>query len=284
MKYDELVSSYQKKKESFYRDPASAYIEPFKIAGNVYYVGDKQVCVHLIDSGDGLILIDSGFPHTVFMLFDSIWRLGFRPEDVKYILHSHGHYDHFGASAVFKRLYGTKLCISRVDYEMLARCPQAACLKHCEIVTPMLEVPEFDILLEDGDVLELGNVKIRSVLYPGHTPGNMGFFFDTCEGGEILRVGSFGGVGAGSVKPCALREYGIEENLVKMMLESVEKARSEQVDVVLGNHPYNNHTLEKRQLQLQQGGNPFVDAEMWQSLLDKTKISFEKILAEDSND
>ena len=284
MKYEELISSYQKKKDAFYRDPASAYIEPFKVAGNVYYVGDRQVCVHLIDSGDGLILLDSGFPHTVFMLVDSIWRLGFRPEDVKYILHSHGHYDHFGASEVFRRLYGTKLCISRVDYEMLERCPEAACLRHCEPVAPLLKVPEFDIMLEDGDCLELGAVKIRAVLYPGHTPGNMGFFFDTEEAGKTLRVGSLGGVGAGSVRRCALREYGIEEDLISLMLDSLEKARSEKVDVVLGNHPYNNETLEKRQLQLEKGGNPFIDREMWQRLLNKTKASFEKLLAEESDD
>ena len=284
MKYKELVSSYQKKKEPFYKDPASAYIAPFKLAGKVYYVGDRQVCVHLIDSGDGLILIDSGFPHTVFMLYDSIWRLGFKPEDVKYILHSHGHYDHFGASAHFQRLYGTKLCISRVDFEMLERCPEAACLSHCEPVAPLLEVPNFDIILEDGEVLELGDVKIRAVLYPGHTPGNMGFFFDTEEDGEILRVGSFGGVGAGSVKRCALLEYGIEEDLPSLMLESIEKARREKVDVVIGNHPYNNETLEKRQLQLKSGGNPFVDRGMWLKLLDKTELTFETIIAEDNDD
>jgi len=284
MKYEELVSSYQKKKEAFYRDPASAYIEPFRVVGNVYYVGDRQVCVHLVDTGDGLILIDSGFPHTVFMLFDSIWRLGFRPEDVKYILHSHGHYDHFGASEVFKKMYGTKLCISRTDFEMLERCPEAACLRHCEPVAPLLKVPEFDIILEDGALLKIGNLSIRAVLYPGHTPGNMGFFFDTEEDGKTLHVGSFGGVGTGSAQPCSLHEYGIKENLCELMLKSLEKAREEKVDVVLGNHPYNNETLKKRQLQLERGGNPFVDAEMWLKLLDKTRISFEKMLAEDSDD
>lgn len=280
MKYEELLSSYRKKKEPFYRDPCTAYIEPFKIAKSVYYVGDKQVCVHLVDTGEGLILIDSGFPHTAFMLFDSIWRLGFRPDDVKIILHTHGHYDHFGASALFKRLYGTKLYISRADADMLKRCPAAACLEFCAELCTKLEIPEFDLLLEDGDLAELGNVKIRSVLLSGHTPGNMGFFFETEEG----KVATFGGVGLSSARKCFLDRCGLDENLGRSIFASIEKVRHEKVDIVLGNHPYNNMTLEKRALSLQQGGNPFVDVQMWQSLLAKTKKSFEKMLAEDNND
>ena len=81
-----------------------------------------------------------------------------------------------------------------------------------------------------------------------------------------------------------MREYGIEEDLISLMLGSLEQARTEKVDVVLGNHPYNNETLGKRRLQLEKGGNPFIDREMWQRLLDKTKASFEKLLAEESDD
>ena len=60
-------------------------MEPFKIIGNVYYVGCFSASSHLIDTGEGLILIDTGYADTLFLLVNSIYKLGFKTEDVKYI-------------------------------------------------------------------------------------------------------------------------------------------------------------------------------------------------------
>ena len=125
-KYTESHNQYIKSNKEFYTNPSVARIEPFKIADELYYVGDKKVCVHLIDTGDGLILLDSGYPCAVHLLVDSIWRAGFDPQNVRWIIHTHGHYDHFGASEEFRRMYGTKLAISRVDAEILRVKPQLA--------------------------------------------------------------------------------------------------------------------------------------------------------------
>ena len=62
-------------------------VEPFRIAGGLYYVGNKYVSSHLIDTGDGLILLDTSFPQTVYLLLESIRRLGFYPADIHTILH-----------------------------------------------------------------------------------------------------------------------------------------------------------------------------------------------------
>ena len=66
--------------------PWDGYMEPFKIVDSVYYVGVYQVCTHLIDTGDGLFLIDAGYSNCLYMIIDSIHRLGFDPRDIKYIL------------------------------------------------------------------------------------------------------------------------------------------------------------------------------------------------------
>lgn len=66
-------------------------IIPHKIIGNVYFVGCIPASSHLIDTGDGLILIDTGYEDTLFLLVDSIYRLGYSPNDVKYIIHTHWH-------------------------------------------------------------------------------------------------------------------------------------------------------------------------------------------------
>ena len=93
-------------------DPYGQRMEPFKIIGNLYYVGDKTVGMHLVDTGDGLILFDTGWLGVECMLFNSIWELGFNPADVKYILHTHGHIDHYGATEAFQKLHGSKAFLS----------------------------------------------------------------------------------------------------------------------------------------------------------------------------
>ena len=87
-------------------------IVPF---GNLYYVGDKKVCMHLVDTGDGLILFDTGFSHHYHGLLHSIKTLGFSPADIKIVIHSHGHCDHFGGGDRLRRDYGVTIYMSEVD-------------------------------------------------------------------------------------------------------------------------------------------------------------------------
>ena len=81
--YREKREKSQQSKRIFLSNPSTARIEPFKIADGLYYVGDKKVCIHLIDTADGLILLDSGYYGTAHLLIDSIWRLGFDPANVR---------------------------------------------------------------------------------------------------------------------------------------------------------------------------------------------------------
>ena len=67
--------------------PWTEEMEPFKIKGNLYYVGCYAASSHLIDTDDGLILIDTGYPQNLYLLINSIYKLGFSPYDVKYVIH-----------------------------------------------------------------------------------------------------------------------------------------------------------------------------------------------------
>ena len=90
-------------------------VDPFKIIGNVYFIGCIPASSHLIDTGEGLILIDTGYEDTLFLLVDSIYRLGFRPSDIKYIIHTHWHGDHTAATAGLVALSGAKTLIGHKD-------------------------------------------------------------------------------------------------------------------------------------------------------------------------
>ncbi len=95
--FEQISSHFTENLREYYEHPSRYYLPPFQIFGNLYYIGDKKVCSHLVDTGRGLIVFDSGYPHTAHLLLRSIWELGFDPKDIRYIIHSHGHCDHCGA-------------------------------------------------------------------------------------------------------------------------------------------------------------------------------------------
>lgn len=96
-------------------------MEPFRVFGNLYFVGTEPASAHLIDTGAGLILLDSGYPETLYLVLDSIRRLGFRLEDLALILHSHGHIDHIGGTRALVELTGAKTAIGAADARYRAR-------------------------------------------------------------------------------------------------------------------------------------------------------------------
>lgn len=273
-KYHEVHNNYTQKNKEFYTNPSIARIEPFKIADGLYYVGDKKVCIHLIDTGAGLILLDSGYLGATHLLVDSIWRLGFDPQNVRWIIHTHGHSDHFGASDEFRSMYGTKLAISKVDAEALKK-PHRAHVDNKSF--PYAKVPVFDYEIEDGEIFELGNVKIRCILTPGHTEGVLSLFFNVTDNGNTYLAGLFGGAGVNALTLPNICYNKAPIDSPQQMLCSIEKIWNEPVVVHLGNHPYNNHTIEKRELQLKEGGNPFISPDSWHEFLSELKSKVEKI-------
>lgn len=276
-KFKEKTAAHKAHNENFFKNPATERIDPFKIADDLYYVGDKRVCIHLIDTGEGLILLDSGYLGATHLLVDSIWRLGFDPRDVKWIIHSHGHSDHFGASSEFRVMYGTKLAISRIDAEVLRTKPELYLNKTS---FPFAEIPSFDRELEDGEIFELGNKRIRCVLTPGHSDGVLSLFFDTTYEGKTYLAGMFGGAGVNAITLPYLCRNGRSEDNGEQMLASIDKIYDEPVVVHIGNHPYNSKTLEKRAKQLAESGNPFIAPESWHTFLDGMRTKIKGIIAQ----
>ncbi len=274
--YRELMDGFLPNLADYYEHPTKYNIDPFRIYGNLYYVGDKKVCMHLIDTGDGLILFDTGYSHNYDSLIASIEKLGFSPCDIKLVIHSHAHFDHFGGGDRIRRNYGAKIYMSAVDTALTREMPERALMhlapgKDDEICYP-------DVLIEDGDVIRLGNAEITCVLAPGHTPGTMAFFFKANDGEEALDVGYFGGVGFLTLYKEYLKEYRLDPNMLDVLKQTIEHLSKKQVDIFLGNHPYHNCTLEKRQYMIEhEGENPFINSEGWSiflNALEKRRADF----------
>lgn len=256
-------AKYNNNHAAFYAEPSTEYIAPFKMADDLYYVGDKLVCVHLIRTDEGLILLDAGYPCTKHLLMASIIALGFNPADVRWIILTHAHSDHFGAANEFRNLYGTKVALSAADAASMREKPFRAIGSS----KAALNLPVIDRELEDGEIFCFGGKQIRCVLTPGHTLGTMSFFFDVTDGGKTYLAGQFGGAGVNALKLPLLLHYELPLDMPHRMVASLDRIKDEPVTVHLGNHPYNNKTLQKRERQLKEGGNPFVDATTWPELM-----------------
>ena len=233
---------------------------PFRIVGNTYFVGTYQASCHLIDTGDGLIMIDPGYSATAYLVIDSIYQLGFSPKDIKYIINTHWHWDHVEATAAFADLSGAKTILGKEDAE-----------KAEKYFTP-------DILVSDGDVLTLGNTTITFMHTPGHTKGTLSFFYYTEENGKTYRVGMFGGAGVNTLAKGKFDFDGCRE----AYLASIAKLKKEKVDVFIGNHTWNNDTYGKS-LRLMAGEeNPFIDDKIWIAFLENCEIRLENVIKKEA--
>jgi metallo-beta-lactamase class B len=252
-------------------------MEPFKIFGNLYFVGTQFVSSHIVDTGEGLILIDSQYPQCVYLLLENIRKVGLDPYDIKYILHSHGHYDHLGGTRALVELIGAKTVLGRPDRDYANGTVDLTWAK--ELGYEYFEMFEPDILIDDGYVLKLGNTEIRCVSTPGHTPGVMSFFFDVTDGKNTYTAAMFGGAGMNSMRYKFLDAYGLPHSYRDDFLTSLEKVRDEHVDILIGNHPGDAQTAQKYERMLAGEENPFLDPTAWHKRLDYCRSQFDDMVA-----
>lgn len=259
--------------------PGEFYQKPFQMFGNLYYVGDKFVCAHIVDTGDGLLLFDSVNTGQGGMLINAIWEMGFNPKDIKWIIHSHGHLDHIGQATFLKDMFGCKLYLGAPDAKMFREQPELSYIQESGNIFDVLWEPDAEI--NDGDVLTFGNTTIHFVMTPGHTDGVLSCFFDVTDGKETKRAGYFGGFGFNTLQKDYLIEIGDTELKTRQIyLDSLKKVRDQHVDVYMGNHPVNNDMLRKYDYMMAHPGeNPFVDDKAWGLYLDQKRDELLKMIA-----
>ena len=266
-----------------YKYPHKYVMRPFKIAGNLYYVGNTAVSSHLIDTGDGLILIDTTFPHTYPLLINSVWEAGFSIYDIKYILHSHGHFDHFGGTVGLAALTKAKTFLGAKDARMFRERPELSLGLDCPFCYPELFTP--DVEIEDGQIISLGNTEIRAVLTPGHSPGVISFIIKVTDGLTTYTAGMQGGAGFNTLNMQFMEHFNLDASEIRNgFLEGLMRLEKEKVDITLGNHPSQNKTMGKRKKMLEnpESPNPFIDPAEWNMFLSDIRNRFNTMLAEEA--
>jgi metallo-beta-lactamase class B len=158
---------------------------PFKIYGNTYYVGPHGLSSILITSDAGLVLIDGAIPESAPLIAANIRTLGFRVEDVKFILNSHAHFDHAGGIAELQRLSGAQVAVSPWSADVLSNGGVGHGDPQLGEIRPIAKVARV-LALHDGEVIHIGNLAMTAHFTPGHTPGGTSWTWKSCEDGRCL--------------------------------------------------------------------------------------------------
>jgi metallo-beta-lactamase class B len=160
---------------------------PFKLIGNVYWVGTYDLSTYLITTDAGHILINTGFADTVPLITAGIEQLGFEPSDVKILLATHAHGDHVAGLAELKRLTRAQMWMSEADAVLLEDGGKSD-FRFGDEATMNFEPVQVDRRLEDRDAIALGGVTLTAHHHPGHTKGATSFTMTVREAGRDYRV------------------------------------------------------------------------------------------------
>ena len=160
----------------------------FKIVGNMYYVGTYDLGCYLIDTGQGLILINSGAPGSYPLIKANIEKLGFKTSDIKIITSTHGHFDHVGDLASFQKdAPGAKTYMSERDAPVLESGGNVD-YRRAEGRGIIYDPVKVDVRTKPGDHIKLGNADLTVHQAYGHTPGATSFTYTAQEGGKSYNV------------------------------------------------------------------------------------------------
>ncbi len=231
---------------------------PFRIVGNTYYVGVKGLSSVLITSPQGHVLIDGGLPESAPKIIANIAALGFRIEDVKLILNSHGHIDHAGGLAELQRRSNALVAASPsaaldlASGEVGPDDPQYHALPKYPPVKDMR-------LARDGGQFNVGPIQLTAHATPGHTPGGLSWTWQSCDGPRCLNMvyaDSINAVSRPGFRFSASSEY---PNAVADLRHSFGTLEKLPCDVLISAHPEASQLWERLEASTTGGSDAFVD-------------------------
>ncbi|HLQ90501.1 MAG TPA: MBL fold metallo-hydrolase [Xanthobacteraceae bacterium] len=255
-KPEELSESYRGSQRN---NVAYQKVAPFKVFDNLYYVGPGFVSTWILKTRDGAILIDTAQEPYVDHVVDSIKKAGVTPADIKYILLTHSHLDHFGGAARIAELTGARVGALEEDWRLI----EAAGNRPGRDNAPPPGVPRRDMVLKEGDTLTLVGETLKFYRHPGHTPGSLSAEFNVYDNGVAHKAFLFGGPGP--------RDGVAGGEQFLSSVNRVAELPGVEVHVMvhswLASYPYPNGGIFERAIKLQSRKpgepHPFVDTASW---------------------
>lgn len=259
-------------------DVAFQKVAPFKMFDNLWYVGPGYVSVYLIKTSAGAILIDaSEEPDMVAHVIDSIGKTGTNLRDIKAILVSHGHIDHWGGIDRMREVTGAPVYATEEDWQLI----EQTASRPGRNGAPAPRAPKRDRVIKDGDTLTVGDTTLKLYKTPGHTPGVMSAEFTVYDNGVPHKAFYSGGLGGRD----GVRGF-------EQAVESADRvSKIDGIEVFLANHGWNpgtdypNGSIFERaeKLKNRKAGepNPFVDPASWKQNIAESKIRIQRGLEQE---
>ncbi|MGH9837955.1 MAG: subclass B3 metallo-beta-lactamase [Blastocatellia bacterium] len=244
--------------------------KPFRIIGNIHYVGTNNLACYLITTPAGHILIDTAMQESAPIVRANITALGFKLTDIKIILSSHAHFDHVAGHADMKEATGAKVYATPADAATL----ESGGTKGFHPLTPYKPV-KVDKVIEDGAIVRLGNMALKANLTPGHTEGNTAWTTTIEENGKKYDVVFAASM---SINPgVRMVDNPAWPNIADAYARSFQKLKSLRCDVFLGPHaPFFDMEAKVRRMSADTRSNPFIDPNGYRNYI----ASFEKLYNE----
>lgn len=244
------------------RSQADGEILPLKVMDNLYFVGQNSASTWAITTSEGIVLIDAQHngEEAEKIIAGGLREVGLDPADIKYVVISHSHGDHFGGANYLKDTYGARLLASKEDWDVMEEmrnAPPPAAAQGAPTRGPAAWArlaPNRDVEIEDGQAFKLGDTTLNFYVTPGHTPGTLAVVFETTDQGLPHVAAFYGSLGM----PAALEDK-------KIVLASIARfkgiAEEAGVDTLISSHQTRDlslHNLEILRLRRAGDPNPFV--------------------------
>ena len=244
-------------------------VPPFKVFDNLYYVGVGYTGSWLLTTDAGLILLDAVDQRYAGHVVESIKKLGFDPNNIRYLIIGQAHADHLGAAKQIQDTYGARVGMGEADWTFMEQTAAAGRLR--------ADPPRRDLVIRDGETLTLGKTTLRFYSTPGHTPGTISFEFPVYDNGKPHVAFVFGGSA-----PAA----GLEA--AEQFMKSIARIEQLQnrVEVSVVNHPWRQmdpqfwSRVDRLQQRKPGDPHPFVDPARFRAWIQETKVEGMKALQE----
>ena len=219
---------------------------PFRILGDSWYVGTCGIAAILVASPQGHVLIDSGTEAGGELILANLRRIGVDPEDVRYILASHEHFDHVGGHAILAKATGAQIIASPPAAPVLESGMVSDEDPQADADHPAMAPVKVDRIIQDGETLTLGDIAITAHATPGHTPGAMSYTWTACASDDeppacrrIAYVDSLSPVSADSYR------FSDHPQTIAAFRTSISKVSQLPCDELLTPHPSASSLIEK---------------------------------------
>jgi metallo-beta-lactamase class B len=249
---------------------------PFRIVGNIYWVGSYDLATYLITTPQGHILINTGVGDTAKQIKAGVEQLGFNFADTKILTATHGHFDHVAGMAELKRMTGARLIVSEQDKELLESGGKLD-FRFGDTPGARFEPVHVDGTFKDSDTISLGGTVLTAHHHPGHTKGATSFTLNVLESGKTYRVviANMGSINPGVTVSGMAKYPGIAEDYARTF-----KAQKDMpIDIWLASHAAQFNLHEKYQPGDAYNPDRFVDPQGFKAAVERLEKVYREQLA-----